>query len=695
MGYWLKNYPTYYKLLATIVICLVLVQSAKAESIDAVNVASIPVVGPSNQWHNIVFNPIDDQQLYLSYGNGEVRVVDIEHSTNEVLLKLSKHVPDNNFQSLTAFALHPSFHHKNQLGYLTFYTAHTEKQSAKNQHRPSINSIELKETNVDLIVNEWQLNDKVFNTVEPNSKREILRLSTSEPENSINQLSFNPYVKTWHENYGYLYISIIGGKSLSNHPLLSGSILRISPTKFGLRQYTVPNDNPFQNNDKINNEIIATGLGKIHQFFWQKARTNSLFISQAEQNRQSVFQVNYGNDWRQSRPKALAQLEGDSNQTFTAVYRGKSTPAFWQHHLRLISSDGWQLETITNLAQGNVSQRKWPIRNKNLTTQRNLSLLLDQNSEPWLFSPVNGNLLKLVTDIDSGLNDEAKISETKQPEPQQSRSIITFLLAIAISAAAVLIVYTLKHSSKNSTKAQLKRQYTRLEFSVGNNLVSMFKGQETTPSIELTTDNVAQSEILLNENSLNIINQSQGFNHVQEAAINEKIAQDYRQKMVDDKVRKLTVIITTKNKKKHEVCLYLRKGNNRLTKPSYEESLTLLLDWCWFIAMAISPDDTEARDTSKLPTLPSRKKRIRVPSEPITYIHKTVPTNTAVKTNSDHKPNDYVDEPSTIDRQTTIQSDSELINSLEKLVKFKEQGILTEAEFNQAKAKLLKDLVQN
>ena len=690
MGYWLKNYHTYCKLLATIVSCLVLAQSVKAESVDAVNVATIPVVEPSNQWHKVIFNPIDDQQLYLSYGNGEVRVADIKHSTTETLLKLSQHIPANNFQSLTAFALHPSFHHKNQLGYLTFYTAHTEKQSTKNQHRPSLNSIKIKETNIDLVINEWQLNGKVTNTIAPNSRREILRLSSSEPENQINQLSFNPYVKTWHQNYGYLYISIVGSKSLSSHPLLSGSILRISPTKFGLRQYTVPTDNPFQNNDQVSNEIIATGLGSIQQFFWQKTLTKSLFINRAEQEQRSIFQVDYGSDWRQSRPKALVQLNSNSNQTVTAIYQGKSTPAFWHHHLSLVNSNGWQLQTMTDITQNNVSQRNWPIRSNNLSKQQNLSLVFDQNSEPWLFSATNGKLLKLVADIEANVSKTTKDSAAKSAESQQASSNFLLWLMIAISLALSFYLYTRKYASRNSTKAQLKRQYTRLEFSIGNSAVSLFKGQETAPSIELATEEIAQSEVLLNDDCLYTIDQSQGFNHDQEVAINEKIAQDYRHKMVDDKVRKLTVTITTNNKKKHEVCLYLRKGNNRLTKPSYEESLTLLFDWCWFIASAINPDHTEIRDTSKQPSLPSRKKRMRVPSEPVTYIHKAQSADNPAHPIVDEQSSDSDSKHNGAERQTPRQSDSELINSLEKLVEFKEQGVLTEAEFNQAKAKLLK-----
>ena len=63
---------------------------------------------------------------------------------------------------------------------------------------------------------------------------------------------------------------------------------------------------------------------------------------------------------------------------------------------------------------------------------------------------------------------------------------------------------------------------------------------------------------------------------------------------------------------------------------------------------------------------------------------------------NEHGDDNVVDNPQSTgtDKKSSPLIDTELVNALEKLVHFKQQGFLNDEEFSKAKAKLLKNLIE-
>jgi hypothetical protein len=185
--------------------------------------------------------------------------------------------------------------------------------------------------------------------------------------------------------------------------------------------------------------------------------------------------------------------------------------------------------------------------------------------------------------------------------------------------------------------------------------------------------------------------------------------------MVDGKVRQVSLLLTDKLIKNYKVCVYMRKGSNRITKKSYTKVVHELIDWCWLIGERINPTQTEKRtiqprvvqkeksdivsaksnntslhnqaaairpeiptiENSDQPQVPgenSARLNVVTESESLTELSVTESSDTAVKAN----------------QENTINT--ELVNALDKLVSLQKQGFLTLDEFSKAKEKLLKDL---
>lgn len=43
------------------------------------------------------------------------------------------------------------------------------------------------------------------------------------------------------------------------------------------------------------------------------------------------------------------------------------------------------------------------------------------------------------------------------------------------------------------------------------------------------------------------------------------------------------------------ISLYMREGNNRLTKTSYKDIIEQLINWCWLINAVLNPQNAEKR----------------------------------------------------------------------------------------------------
>ena len=663
------------------------VSNLLAAKVSASHIATIPPQEQRNLWHRAIASPLDNYHYYIARATGEIYLADARRSESSLLLNTAEFSNKDSFIELTAFTLHPSFRHPEQTGFLTFYTAHVE------HHAPELNKKRLpkvQESSLvkDLVLNEWQVSKE--NYQEASLVKEIMRVSSPYKENKITKLAFNPYVKSWQDDFSFLYIAINKSIEDKTQAIYSGSILRINTRKLGFKPYIVPQDNPFINKNNIDNEIAILPADNIENIAWSKSDSKDLFITTLDTQQLSVFRTNYGDDWRKDKPVPLHTTVHHNTAGHGMFYFGKNLNWLWQHYFELIKvQNNWRMTATSGLlskVSSDINSLVWHVDDQQLSLEAELTLFPDNQGEPLAFSPVSGHLYRLFV-----IDEQAQITQlndSKQIRQPPDISIITIAFVLLLSTP---MIYLMFHRMRHNRQS-IRHQFTRLEFSNKTEQIRIYRPRQDKPSIELTVTEIIECSVYLNDIDLATVNVAKAFDNDVQASIEDALAREYRHKMVDDKIRKIEVSIKTKTNKEHIVCLYLRKGNTRITKNSYDDSLLFLFNWCWFISQKLHPN---AKITRKL----------KLPVEPVTPVtKKPSPAPKAEPAANESLPSSetVVQQPTIVkhtlksaNEKTSIDQDTELVKALEKLVKFKEQGILSEAEFNQAKAKLLKDLVQN
>ena len=134
------------------------------------------------------------------------------------------------------------------------------------------------------------------------NKREITRLELAENFH-ISQLSFNPFAKIWDESFGQLFIALSAAETNSETPIYSGSILRINPNQFGLRQFSIPQDNPFIDSELINNTLYVAGLGEISEFIWPEKDKENLLVRHKKNGQHQLTMMSAGQMYQQTTQK--------------------------------------------------------------------------------------------------------------------------------------------------------------------------------------------------------------------------------------------------------------------------------------------------------------------------------------------------------------------------------------------------------
>jgi len=156
-----------------------------------------------------------------------------------------------------------------------------------------------------------------------------------------------------------------------------------------------------------------------------------------------------------------------------------------------------------------------------------------------------------------------------------------------------------KITLKSHPRLLLKSLYTRIEFNDDEDSISLYYSHQSKPHLKLRLVDITQSEIFLNDRLINTIDNTVNnrFNqNISNTMLNAFNAES-RFKMVDKRVRKIHAIITCPHNK-HTVCLYLREGNQRLTKDTYQGVVEFVNNWCWLIAMQVNPENTETPSTN-------------------------------------------------------------------------------------------------
>lgn len=666
-----------------------------------------------DQWLILLEQPGNSQYYYLANKRGKVYQLEQDDTANTaLLLDLQRFSSEESMLQLTAFTLHPNFSLRDQTGFGTFYTAHVEKVTS-NRKRQRLKVSTTTPLSYDAIVTEWQLNaDK---QVDESSQREVLRIAVPTLENGIKQLGFNPYSKSWHDDFAQLYISLSQSSELKQQPLYSGAILRIQPQRNGINSYSVPLDNPYYANEKFDKTLYLFGAGNINQFIWPDRYDSQLLISHQynfkNTTRHWLSYSDGGEDWRKQAPtKFLYQNKKMLSANSLLVYRGQNAPTLRNKLLLLTKNQKqWQLNSLSNeispetRLENNQSnkQRKvlpsptveWLLKQQALQTSH-LTLYRDNRGELLFFNEDSGAIYQLF---------QQDISLDVNKSQENGFSWITFFFFTLLILLIGYVLYQMK-TQQQSAKAFVRREFSNLTLSEDKLSIKLFKRHEKEAEKIVALADVKQFQILLGDLVVSTINTTMGhgFNADHEQALREIFHIEQIAKMTDNKIRRINIAINTQAKKKHVICLYLRKGSDRITKKGYFTVVDEAIDWCWLIAKNINSEQTGERSLKSKSTAdivhsehkthddtPLHKQAaiirpVPLPRESIVESKKVAEVVISAKNN---------DEITLVDNHaaTTIELakvETDLVNALEKLVKLQQQGFLTADEFEQAKAKL-------
>jgi hypothetical protein len=211
----------------------------------------------------------------------------------DVAAALGSDFDQNGLQvGFSTFAFHPDFATPGAAGFGKIYTAHSEvPESGTPDYASPLASVTHHS-----VVAEWSL-DAALGRIDPDSKRELLRVAESTRDHNVGQIAFSPNAAVGSADYGNLYIAfgdggMIRGEEIDpartaqdrSNPF--GSILRIDPlggSSVDLPtngQYGIPDDNPFvDEGDGSLGEIYAHGFRNPHRFSWDTAGEGKLIVS--------------------------------------------------------------------------------------------------------------------------------------------------------------------------------------------------------------------------------------------------------------------------------------------------------------------------------------------------------------------------------------------------------------------------------
>ena len=352
----------------------------------------------------------------------------------------------------------------------------------------------------------------------------------------------------------------------------------------------------------------------------------------------------------------------------------------------------WQLAKLNTTTQHSEMNNEIAaltielLNSEELAPQSNVSLHFDHAGEPLLLDSTKKQLLSITAvqlktagnNIVQTENIHAELPSTESNSAYGKLLLTLFILVLSV------VFYRLR-PQKNAVIAKLRNQFARFELDDTKTTLSFYKRHQSKIDSQLLVSDIIKSEIFLNDNNISTINKDNGnsFNEQQENQVRLSFTQAHRHKLIGNDIRQVNLYITDKSTKTHVVCLYLRQGNQRLTKAKYIDTLEAVIDWSWFIASQLNPEETGSR---KIKEAVVNKSIIKTPKKPITN---------SVIAQEPEKQEPTKTKPTQEELHDIAVHDSELINALDKLVNLKQQGFLTDEEFSLAKAKILSDMMSN
>ena len=670
-----------------------------------------------SNWQQIVANPSNIKQHFIIQDSGQIYLIDDAEIKSEPIIDMSI-FQKKNTQSfkLTAIELHPNFALRDHVGYSTFYTAHIEdidKQSKTKRIQASVDELKLP---FDTVITEWKFNAVNHRVVDNDSKREVLRISVPDTSMAIKQISFNPYIRSWHDDFGSLYVALYGDEKWKI-PLYSGVVLRINPEKFGAHSFRIPDTNPYLKNSQINDAIYLLGAQKINKFVWPGKNSEEILVSHKYDNNYLLSltdsRTDRLNDWRNSGVKNILYRSDDTVHDFL-MYQGRDLTLFRSQLLLLrqmnqhwaVSSLDFNLSDSQQLRDEITPQLVWSIPSQKLPNNSQIMLSSNQRGEVFFLERTLNTLFHLTEqamgskNIDSGEND---ITE----EDSFGQSLMIIIIIVIIGT-----IYHFFIRKEYSVKNIVRQQFSSIKLSESHQQIELYHRHQSEAELKIDVVSIISSEIKLNEHSINIINTEDGygFNYEIEKNLSAIFSKEKVDKMVDGKVRQISLLLTDNSKNTYTVCLYLRKGSSRITKKSYVKVINELIDWCWLVGEKINASNTDKRPSESIALSKENKgvKSTHKNSSPLhhqaedirTASHNTsqplVKNATSIGAEVNHPTKKSDDKHSEIYNQTNQDKvvNTELVNALEKLVNLKQQGFLTMDEFSKAKKKVLQDLLE-
>jgi hypothetical protein len=398
------------------------------------------------------------------------------------------------------------------------------------------------------------------------------------------------------------------------------------------------------------------------------------------------------------------------------LYKGRHLPTLRNKLLLLRNSSSyWQMHSLPLSATSVLNKEQqsptleWQFPAKQFLAANPLNLMTNTLSELIVLDNTSKLLYRFTPKTSEPIVVEVEPSTT---EPKFIYYALLAFVSLTLVGAGVYL-FKIK---KVSAKKLVRKQYASLKLNESNQQVFLYHRHKKTADATVEVLDIVNSSVLLNEKSICLINcdEKYGFSNEKEQDLRAIFTKEHIEKMVDGKLRQITLQLVDKQKHSYAICLYMRKGSDRITKKSYGVVIDDLVDWCWFIAQQINPNNTEKRkviEKSKVSEKSLKHKNKEVLLHHQAAAVKPAPQDT--KGDSEGDSEEIKSEAISMPKENEVDNnkskrthhsethkesstvDTELVNALEKLVDLKQQGFLTTEEFSQAKAKLFESLLDN
>ncbi len=271
--------------------------SLSAELVDVIRIPNSGGAFPRLEY--MTYAPDGTDDLYVADQRGRIYRFQPGDLQAETFLDVGV-APQFNFASqrgVRGFAFHPDYATPGAAGEGKFFVAYSADATGTPDFPVPVGA----NNNHHSVVAEYTLGANGL--IDPNSRRDIMRIAQPFGDHNIGNIAFNPTVAPGSDDYDNLYIALGDGgnvfPAIPTDPFNTGqdlgsplgSILRIDPLQNGDNAYTVP-DNPFNDTPGALDEIWAYGLRNPHNITWDLGGDHKMLIADIGQD--SAEEINLG-----------------------------------------------------------------------------------------------------------------------------------------------------------------------------------------------------------------------------------------------------------------------------------------------------------------------------------------------------------------------------------------------------------------